>query len=192
MKSLLVDAMRQANKGDKGAALSDSGSFDTTSDQFTETANDSVVDTPQPLADDLQLMDPDAPESDAIGIEALTNSADPVPPALSNAEIPEPATGRNLSAEFIALDAAVPAVGRAPRLSQFSPVICLAVFLAAGLVWVGWQNWQEQATGSKLDGSRIPGAPLHSASGESDAGSQAERFPFISATESAASMEPDE
>lgn len=179
MKSLLVDAMRQANKGDNGVALSDSGSFDTSSDQFTETANDAVVETPEPLADDLQLLDPDQ-----------TIAADPV--LLAELESAESASGRELSAEMAAFDVAVPDVSRAPSLSRFSPAICLALFFAAGLAWSGWQNWQTQAAGSDLGASRIPGAPAQSAQSEAGAGSQVERFPFIAAAEPASGVEAEE
>ena len=40
MKSLLVDALRQANDSSGDRSLSDSGSFDTTREEFVETAND--------------------------------------------------------------------------------------------------------------------------------------------------------
>ena len=192
MKSLLVDAMRQANKGDNDEALSDSGSFDTTTDQFTETANDAVVEAPQPHADDLQLLDPDAPGIGATDVEALGTGADAVAVALPELESPEPANGRELSAELAAFDVAVPAVSRAPSLSRLSPAICLALFFAAGLAWSGWQYWQTQVAGEALGASRILGAPTPSAASAAATGSEVELFPFIVAAEPASGVEAEE
>jgi hypothetical protein len=192
MKSLLVDAMRQANKGSDDAALSDSGSFDTTSDQFAETANDAEVKAPDALADDLQLLDHNAPAAEAVAVSAPTAEAvavdsidideDQGSVQLPDVVLPETPGDTELSIEEATFDVAVPVVRRAPRMSRFSPAICLTLFLAAGFAWTAWQNWQEQAAGSVLGASRIPGAPAGSAQNSAEMASTVERFPFIAAT----------
>ncbi|MCH9695695.1 MAG: hypothetical protein K0U72_14365 [Gammaproteobacteria bacterium] len=191
MKSLLVDAMRQANKGDSGSTLSDSGSFDTTSDEFTETANDAVVTVPGTAADELQLLDADTPESDSPLAEVL-DEVETLPELLQDPETTSPTGGRELSAKFAVADIVAPVVSKAPRLSRLSAVICLTLFLTSGVVWTVWQKWHDQAAASALGVSWIPGESTRSETNSENAAANTERFPFIAATLTAPGDEVEE
>ncbi len=163
MKSLLVDAMRQA-KGDKpGVTLSDSGSYDTTSAELLDTAND---------ADALSLFETSA------GIEV----GNPTPP-VADAENNDPPP------QYVATGIATVA-SRAPALARWTPVLCIVLAVVSAAGWSLYQQFQLRYGKSTLSAQveLMPALSAGLASSEGDA-EAVTRFPFIAVESSLTSEE---
>ncbi len=126
MKSILVDAIREASGDKPESALSDSGSFDASAQDFSETANDEhVVDDGE-----LELM-------------ATTNSLELPPEQQDDAGEPD-LVEETAAADEIDTRHAITIVGelprpvppqKAPAISRFAPLACVLAALAVGAFW---------------------------------------------------------
>ena len=190
MKSLLVDALRQANDEESDQVLSDSGSFDARSEDFAETANDehgedtgelelmsttkALVVTEEVTDDtpDASIEDEDLPRADAA---AAFNHEEEVDFSVTIVgEMPTPVDPQKM-----------------PRIAQFSPLLCLAL---AATVAGGWLLYQQLGAplaggnlGTVLAQSRAAHTPGVPKSGISTA--TPSRFPFLESGSSTAKQE---
>lgn len=167
MKSLLVDALRQA-KGDKpGVTLSDSGSYDTTSAELLDTAND---------PDALSLFET------STGIDV----GNPTSPA-ADSEDNDPS--RRTVKENIATGIAA-AASRAPALARWTPVLCLVLAVASAAGWSLYQQFQlrygKSLLAAQVEMTSTRSAGLASSEGHAEA---VTRFPFIEVESSRTSEE---
>ncbi len=169
MKNPLADVLRQSGGSDH--SLSDSGSFDTTESALGPTANDEHVVSDDAI--DLQLLQ-------ATGALVLDNGTVRLEagPELIRDEPELPITAAPLTEE---------SGERAPAMSRFAPLICIAAAIVAAVSWAGYRYLQQSYTGSTLgaveltagDGVEpVPGT-VHLAG--------AEQFPFINLEPAAAS-----
>ena len=147
MKSILVDAIRQANDGESETKLSDSGSFDTTQEDFTASANQDLIDAGfEEDAEELELMSTTrglvVPDANADG----DDKADDAMPA-QFAETMASATILLSASDCVIPDRnSLPSM---PKLARYVPVICVAVALLSGAGWLGYQHLElrEDASG---------------------------------------------
>ncbi len=205
MKSILVDALRQANEGDEDHALSDSGSFDAINDDFEATANDAPVsDDAKPVDDELALMETS---------RALEAPSEPDPAAESTDDDRDEMQGEELpdeDADLAAAEAelyqtteltvyeadtthAVTIAGELPRpvvpmappfLARFAPLLCLLLAMAVGGVRIVYQAFgtgsNDYATAA-LTATGDPHAAHTPAIPDSTTGAGETRFPFLNA-----------
>ncbi len=164
MKSLLVDALRQANEGEKDQALSDSGSFDTTAAEFSKTANDPTaalelfetsISVPPAAATDYEFSDTDIEEAQQ--------------------PIPRQANREDDSAYV----ATTPQSGL-PALARFAPVICIVAALVGAASWSALQHFEPRFDGMMIVGSQSGESVLETQYNTTSAdAATAERFPFV-------------
>lgn len=209
MKSLLVDALRQANSDDSDAdqALSDSGSFDATNDEFDAIANDDAGDAAHGADADLSLLATSAAlelpaEPAEHAAEEAEEAIPPAPtaepePTLSDAEeelrqttelvLRDPDEHEPVDAEeshAITIVGELPkpmAPSKPPVLARLTPILCIVLAAAVGSGWYLYQkpNADAGAFGAKVlhSTSRSPHTP-----GIPDAAlteSAHSRFPFL-------------
>lgn len=127
MKSILVDAIREANDDQSDSAMSDSGSFDASSQELGETANDEHV----VEGGELELM-------------ATTNSLELPSEQIDDSRDSDRAE-ELASADEIDTSHAVTIVGELPRpvppqnapaLARFAPIICVLLAITVGALWL--------------------------------------------------------
>jgi hypothetical protein len=175
MKSLLVDALRQANSAKSRKALSDSGSFSVACDDFQRTANDAgdPEDFAAGVAQDRELElldaagDPEDPQAPAL--EAARSE----PRKQSDSELRE---SNRASHKTIARSQSHGST--APLLARYSPLLCLSLAVIAASFWAVVANLEtrgsSRALGAVVTASRpsiLPTQPAES--------STLQRFPFI-------------
>jgi len=164
MKSLLVEALLQANSGGKGQTLTDSGSYDTTDRELPITANDAVAERSDAtqgaassrLPDDARELSLEEAEVEVIETRNEQNVLAP---------------GGSLAADL---------TGKGPTLARFTPHACIMLAVVTAGFWLGYQHLrlayseaglgasQLRASGAQAAEASI--APNHSAAG---------RFPFL-------------
>lgn len=168
MKSLLVDALRQARSGEQGQSLSDSGSFDVTSQEVLETANDSIVEeSALELYETSMSVDVDGEFPESLDIDAqLEDSSRYSATALSRAAI----NSSGMS----------PDSSKGPAFARFAPVICVAFAACACVAWFAIHYFNLTSFDAELASGRIDRAAL-SIADESDplASNETGRFQFI-------------
>ena len=138
MKSLLVDALRQAHNSRQSQSLSDSGSFDTTNAEFENTANDPVANEEVASPEELALFE--TTKGAALNGDALYEESP------QDAAFDEPLESvRALgSKQTIADENSVSRSGQSrsglPALARFAPVICVTAALIAATSWALFRN----------------------------------------------------
>lgn len=156
MKSLLVDALRQAKNLDEAQVLSDSGSYDTTKDEFLATANDAVAEQSDIAEQELALY------------ETINKSLE-----VSAAVDTVPA---------VELQPTVAIVGSGPRQARFAPLICMVLAVLAASIWLGYQQVRLGHSESAMDMSQAQNASVHTQRMNASADqSNFRRFPFLPA-----------
>ena len=153
MKSLLVDALREKDKGQEGEGLSDSGSFATPRADLAATSADEAGDATSSddlelaatsafiVANDEKLQEHDAGEG--VSVDETTDVA------LSEAIAGE-------TTRFIAGEAVVPArdsLPSMPPVARHAPLACLVLALLSALTWFGIQELELQQERSLLGSS---------------------------------------
>ena len=136
MKSILVDALRQANGEETDGALSDSGSFDASNQEFEATANDEVsegelelMSTTNALVihdDSEHVVEEPAVSDEPVGRIELETDAEPVDDehAITIAGMaPLPARKHN-----------------APRIARLSPLFCIVIAVIVAVSWLALQQ----------------------------------------------------
>lgn len=177
MKSLLVDALRQARSSRQSNTLSDSGSFDTTNTEFANTANDPVVDDVVASSEELALFET------LTGFDRETDAFDDA--RSPDAEFDEPRVSSrqrragHADAEEGFESAREQPHSRVPAVAKFAPLVCIAAALVAALFWGLFQS-----SDLARDGIAMLDVPSRNAEGDgfanaSQMGVAAERFPFI-------------
>lgn len=148
MKSLLVDALRQARSGEQGQSLSDSGSFDVTSQEVLETANDSIVDeSTLQLYETSMSVDVDGEFPESSGIDAQSeDSSRYSATALTRAAIDS--SGMS------------PGASKGPVFARFAPVICVAFAACACVAWFAIHYFNLSSFDAELASGRIDRAAL--------------------------------
>lgn len=148
MKSILVDAIRQANDTESETKLTDSGSFDTTNEDFRATANQDMADAGfDKDAEELELMSttrglvvPDAGEHSDDGLD------EDMPTQLAETSVG--ATVLLTGADCVVPDArSLPPM---PQLARHVPLMCVAVALLSAAGWFGYQHLVLKADTSGL------------------------------------------
>ena len=171
MKSLLVDALRQASSDDSDHALSDSGSFDVSNEEFAAAIANDEPDTP--AEDELELMatnhaldvsseiadstPEEAPEvvSEEVvyeASEAIDEFIDEEPEEehAVSAEEAELHESMELAVRDIETSHAVTIVGELPRpvppqtapaLARFAPLVCVVLAAAVAGGWFLYQKF---------------------------------------------------
>ncbi len=170
MKSILVDAIREASGSKPDSALSDSGSFDASSQEFGATANDEHV-----VGDgELELM-------------ATTNSLE-LPSEQQENSAESNQAEETASADEIDTSHAVTIVGelprpvppqKAPALARFAPHICVLLAIAVSAFWM---LAHQLGVGPSVNGIDSDGrsARLANAPGDPQVGAEvAPNFPFL-------------
>ena len=162
MKSILVDALRQANGEEAETKLSDSGSFDTTQEDFTATANQDIIDV--------------GVEAEVAELELMATTRDLlVPDAGEDDEFPPPrvedtaVSGAGWVTDRASVVRGNGSLARAPALARHVPLICVAAALLSAAGWLGYQHLLLQADAPGLgtvamQSRAVPGQdePLHS------------------------------
>ncbi len=168
MKSILVDAIREASGDKPESALSDSGSFDASTEEFGETANDEhVVDDGE-----LELMEtssslelPPEPQGDLVAedyVEETASEIDANHAITIVGELPRPVPPQ-----------------KAPAISRFAP---LATVLAAVVVAALWMLANHLSVVSPVAGIDAQGRSVRPTSTPDEAEVSAQvapNFPFI-------------
>jgi len=184
MKSLLVDALRQANEREASGTLSDSGSFDATRDDFGVIANDEErsektrvgVDRSEDV--DLELLETSAPaDTDPASNDAVEFMAEE-PVAME----PDRRIGMKSNATT---------VEEAPLLAKYSPLLCLCLALAAVGMWSVYLNISADQSATAI-GAVFSESRRSESAVETGQGSTEERFPFLSSTEPSRVVEVSE
>ena len=135
MKSILVDALRQANDSDADQALTDSGSFDASQDALDAPANDIIEED----HGDLELMS----TTNALVIRDESEDA-PDEPVAVDEDQGEP---QDFAVEYepVEDDHAMTVAGmiplpvtkrQSPRLARLTPFLCAALALAVATSWL--------------------------------------------------------
>lgn len=168
MKNLLVDALREANSSDQNKALSDSGSYDTSSEDYSATANDAEVEQSALTDADLALYETGV----SIEVGAVANDVPTPDPQESTAD-------RNSVSQTV--EQGHPgAAAAAPALARYAPLICL---LFAGITASAWfaihfLQWGFTESGIAVSQSPSTIAQIGSSSGVDSSG-PTEKFPYI-------------
>jgi hypothetical protein len=165
MKSLLIDALRQAKDDKPGVTLSDSGSYDTRSAELLDTANDADALSLFETSAGLEVGKPAPSVSEPADKDSLPRSADV-------------AIQENITSNVAA--SADTGASRAPALARWTPILCVVVAIVAAAGWSLYQEFQLRYGKSSL-AAQVALAPAQSAgltSSEADAEALI-RFPFI-------------
>ncbi len=168
MKSILVDAIREASGDKPESALSDSGSFDASTEEFGETANDEhVVDNGE-----LELME-------------TTSSLEPAHEQLDDIVAPDHVEE---AASEIDASHAITIVGelprpvppqKAPAISRFAPLACVLAALAVGAFWMLAEHLAVVSPVAGLDAQGRSARPTDLSSDAEVSAQVAPNFPFI-------------
>jgi hypothetical protein len=162
MKSNLIDALRRAQEEKSDTTLSDSGSFDTTQEEFAHPANQDMAGAG--FSDDaaeLELM------STTRGL--AVNDIAEAPYVAADAEVAGE-TDEQLPAQFgetmasatvflTGSDCVIPESGSLPsmpRLARRVPVLCLVLALVAGAGWQLFQRLDLRQEASALGAFGVP------------------------------------
>lgn len=144
MKSILVDALRQANEDEPQRELSDSGRFDTIREDFSATANQEMIDATFGDGDEeLELM------STTRGLTA--NDGEAAPGEAIPAQLGETLAGATVL--LTGSDCVVPdsdSLPPMPRLARHVPILCVAIALFAAAAWQGYQRLELRQYNSAL------------------------------------------
>ncbi len=165
MKSILVDALRQANGKEPDSTLSDSGSFDATAADFGPTANDEEV---VPLAgpdENLELMRTSAFHTDEFDEESEPDSPEQ-PLALTRA--------LNSSALAPTQNSTT-----APVLARFAPLVCVLLAVVSAASWALYQQFATANHDNRFGAADMPFRSGVDQNGAPGALYGADRFPFI-------------
>ncbi len=145
MKSLLVDALRQAHNSRQSRSLSDSGSFDTTDAEFETTANDPVALEETALPDETASPEEAASLEELALYETTTDAALNFDAAydepLQDADFDEPLQpvrppqSKRTSDEESSIPDVRPSQPGLPALAKFAPAICVTAALLAATSW---------------------------------------------------------
>lgn len=192
MKSLLVDALRQAKSNEK--SLTDSGSFDVQKESFAETANDANVDDRETPAAN---SDETAADNAYGSREAGDNSIDLALMDTMNGTLPvqEPLASRSMvdtqslvtanekskyDGTFRSQDhhpmSALSTARMAPLWAQLAPLLCVVTAILSG---AGWVLYQESIVGDAAalsSSTELSGSVGSSAEGAA----KNQRFPYLS------------
>ena len=176
MKSILVDALRQANGDEGDKALSDSGSFEADQEQIESPANDALAQE----KNELELMS----TTNALIVQDGADNRQNHDAGIAGEE----SAGGEIEVEAPPVDDehAVTIVGmmplpiarrRIPRLARVAPLLCVVCAAAVGGSWI---------LINKVGMSRADLGPVSSTPGSADPagvtegdGSLEHRFPFI-------------
>lgn len=179
MKSLLLDALRDAKSGGEEKVLSDSGSFDTSSEEFSTTANDSDVDPDAISESELALYET------SISIELGIDSEDSPTPDLDELDTAEEHLGyaASLGAATSVPDTSptcIRAETTAPAMARYAPIACLLCAAIAASSWfaIYYFKWGHSESGITTSQRAISTASVDSSS-DTGLGGRAENFPFI-------------
>lgn len=163
MKSLLVDALLQANSGDKGQTLTDSGSYDATDRVLPITANDAVAEcsdtaeeaTNRRQADDLQEL--------SLEVEVKVREA------INEHSIPAAAV------TWVA-----DPINEGPVLARFTPHACVLLAIVTAGCWFAYQQLRPTYSESVLGVSQLRASDAQTAQNGSVMNSSVvNRFPFL-------------
>ena len=138
MKSILVDALRQAEDDDADQALTDSGSFDASQDALDASANDAIEED----HGELELMS----TSNALVVRDESEDVPDEPVAVDEDE----RVSQDFAVEYEPVDDdhAVTVAGmiplpvtkrQSPRLARLAPFLCTALAIAVATSWL-WIN----------------------------------------------------
>jgi len=170
MKSILVDAIREASGDKPDSALSDSGSFDSSSDDFGETANDEhVVDDGElelmATTNSLELPSEQQDESGELDQAEETASADEIDTSHAITivgELPRPVPPQ-----------------KAPAIARFAPLVCVLAAMAVGAFWMLANYLSVMSPVTGIDTQGRPTRPVTTAGDPDVAAEVAPNFPFI-------------
>ena len=172
MKSLLVDALRQANGEGTDKALSDSGSFDTSSQDFGETANDGELEL-MSTHSALIVREPEAEPQEAEAETELEVAVEPE--VVGVTEHDEGTIDDEHAMTIVGMQALPLRDGAMPRLARFSPLLCL---VAAALVAASWLL--AHATGLTRAGlGAVVDEPAMNEGAQAVVFGETTRFPFL-------------
>jgi len=141
MKSILVDALRQANGDDTDQALSDSGSFDASQDALASPAND-IIDEQD---SELELMSTTNALVVTEEVEQEPEEIEAVHPEPDDIALEAEANFETVAYEPVDDDHAMTVAGmmplpvtrrQAPRLARFAPLLCIALALTVAAGWL--------------------------------------------------------
>lgn len=165
MKNPLADVIRQSSGSDH--ALSDSGSFDTSKQNFGPIANDEAIEAVEDA--ELELLE----STGAIVLDDGTitfQTQDEIDHKVEDAPLPP--------SELLKANAFDPE--RAPLMSRYAPVICLATALLAAVGWSAWTTVRDYSSESSIGANELPVPGIEDASVAGTVHiAGAERFPFI-------------
>lgn len=167
MKNPLLDVIRQSSGTDH--ALSDSGSFDTRAGELGSTANDEAIEAVNDA--ELELLE----QTGAIRLDDGTITFELQDQLDDEAESETPPVPPVAVASISEFDPE-----RAPLLSRFAPVICVAAALLAAAGWGAWTTVRAYSSESSIGANElpVPGIDDGSVAGTVHIAG-AERFPFI-------------
>lgn len=173
MKSLLVDALRQANTGDTGTSVSDSGSFETAEadSEFGATANDEVIDSREPDEEELELLTSTGVL--VVGEDVADSSVDP---SIKFSRLNDSAAQLSISRGH---HPHVTAPESVPVLARYAPLICIVLAIVAAGSWLLYQQIEVRYFHGVFDSSLTDANANGAAIETADAALNVERFPFI-------------
>lgn len=140
MKNILVDALRQATDKESETKLSDSGSFDTTQEDFTATANQDLIDAG--FDDDVEELELMSTTRGLVVPGADAGGDDEADEAIASATV-----------LLTGSDCVIPdknSLPPMPQLARHVPVICVVVALLSAAGWLGYQHLELRADASGL------------------------------------------
>jgi hypothetical protein len=168
MKSNLVDALRRAQEEKSETALSDSGSFDATQDEFTAPANQDMADAEfREDAAELELMSTTRGLAvndigEVSDVAAGTDMVEVADDADEDVEQMPAQFGETMASATVFLtgsDCVIPESGSLPsmpRLARHVPVLCLVLALVAGAGWQAYQRLELRQDVSALGAFGVP------------------------------------
>lgn len=165
MKSILVDALREANGTKSESTLSDSGSFDATQSEFGPTANDEEV---VPLA---------APDENLELLRTASFHTDDFDSELDT-EFPEQSMAATRAIDAAVL-AAIQSSARTPVLARYAPLICIAVAIVSAGSWAVYQHYATTNHDTRIGAAEFRLGPGVNHDGVESTARDADRFPFI-------------
>ena len=187
MKSLLVDAIRQAKFGDQEQSLSDSGSFDTTRSEIPETANDAVIEPDGDDAEALRLYETSA------SLEAAVSDADDDADFFNTNELVSDNAGKRAATGPLRPAASAPLISvrsSGPYIARFAPLACVTLAALAAMSWSGYQHLKLKYAESEFAAAQVGGTAARAPERDGAVSLAVEqRFPFINAAKAASDAE---
>lgn len=172
MKNLLEEAARISNLAETSSNLLDSGSFDTTLQDFAETANDAAT-LEDSAADGAILAEPTPLELEDIRPQWET---------LGDDEPIDSGIARKAAAESL-VDSTVPVRHRMPSIVRVSPYLCVLLAVASSAGWLFYLDVANSNNATTLGAALLQTPRIDAAVDESSLGN-VERFPFVGISES--------